>query len=116
LTVASISFTGVDQTDTFGTVETDSDIIGSPSVSVSSASGELVFDVVGNKNSDYTLSVGADQTELWQEASAYEADPTVNVRGAGSTELGASSVTMSWTLSGTTPWAIIAVPLKPSGG
>jgi hypothetical protein len=105
------SFTGVHQTTPTGTFASATGSGTAPSVNVTSAADEVVIDTVGN-NSGATATVGAGQTERWNQPI-----PGL-VTGAGSTEPGASSVTMSWTLSSSINWAIGAVPLKPaaSGG
>jgi hypothetical protein len=76
-------------------------------VSVTSASGEVVVDAASTQSGSSTLSVGADQT------------PRVNVQATNnnmgmSHENGVASTTMSWTQSASEPWAISAVPLKPA--
>lgn len=114
-----VTFTGVDQTTPLGTPAAnqgqDGTNAGNPTVTVASAAGELVFDVVARDN-DYGLTVGSGQTEHTNRAAAGQ------IRGASSTEPGAASVTMSWSSasalsqkSGGTyeGWAIIAVPIKP---
>ena len=90
------------------------------SVPVSSATGQLVVDTVGIRQTpsgDATLTVGAGQTQRYNLASGTGGND--NVVGAGSEEAGAASVTMSWTAAssiGARPWAMVAAPLKPSGG
>ena len=102
------TFTGVDQTNPLGTFvsnERSINTVGTnPNVNVSSAVGELVYDVV-DANSG-TLTVGAGQTQKWNVNSGSEAT------GAGSTKPGAASTTMSWTTTATN-WAIGAVAIKP---
>lgn len=77
-----------------------------PSVTVTSASGNLVIDSCVFF-SIATLTVGAGQTQQVNENSG-GANP---VTGAGSYESGASSVTMSWSASGSDFWAIVGVDL-----
>ena len=76
-----------------------------PSVTVTSAAGELVIDVIGGKIA-FVFTAGADQTKRWEE----------NQVGAGSTEAGAASVTMSWTVTTGVGdgWVISAVSIKPA--
>ncbi|MGQ0829214.1 MAG: hypothetical protein ACT4ON_12570 [Bacteroidota bacterium] len=98
------SFTGVHQTAPFGTVVSAA-FSSNPSLNVSSASGELIIDVV---NANTSMTVGSGQTQQYN-LHEFVSD------GSGSTEAGASSVTMSW--SGFSPdGAHIAVPLKPCAG
>jgi hypothetical protein len=113
-TVAGVAnFAGVDQTTPLGTP----DGAGSgtndtaPTVTLTGLSGdELVFDDVfqGASGETQTLTVGAGQTALWNAWIA-------NTRAAASTEQAAgSSVTMSWTASSASYWAIAAVPINPA--
>ena len=103
--VGVVTFTGVNQSTPLGTFVSAQGTSTTPSVNVSSATGELVFDTV---NHYWPLTVGANQTQRWNTGSG-------NIYGAGSTESGAATVTMSWTASGSDTWAIGAVPIKPVG-
>src|SRR5881296_515947 len=102
--VGAISFTGVDQTTPLGTFVTASASTTTPTVNVTSAAGELVVDTVGATGG--TLTVDASQAQRW--------NLTQTVRGGGSTEAGAATVTMSWSLGTSNAWATIAVPVKPA--
>ena len=73
-------------------------------MAVTSAAGEIVIDTV--YNSGTALTVGAGQTQRWNLAPGGE--------GAGSTEPGASTVTMSWSQP-TGSWVIGGVSVKSSG-
>ena len=106
-----VSYTGANQTDLTGTQVSVNNGVSSPAtVDVSSASDEIVQDVV-LKNSTDTITVGASQTQRWN----------VNIgtnglhNGGGSTETGASTTTMSWTFSGVV-WIIAAIAVKPAAG
>ena len=57
-----------------------------------------------------SLTAGVGQTDQWNDANAGDD------YGAGSTEPGAASVNMSWTLGSSDHWAIGAVPIKPAAG
>ena len=103
--VGVITFTGMDQSVPLGTFVGASAGTGSPTVDVSSASGELVIDTAADWQS---MTVGADQTQRWNVVSN-------NIYGSGSTEPGAGTVTMSWTTV-TSEWSIGAVPIKPVSG
>jgi hypothetical protein len=107
-----MTFTGVHQTTPLGTFASASapSSAGPATVNVSSAANELVFDTVTCEQCT-SLTVGAGQTQRWN----LSAD-NGTTRGAGSTEPGAATVTMSWTLGSANDWAIGAVPIKPSGG
>jgi Tfp pilus assembly protein PilV len=102
--VGVTTFTGVNQTTPLGTCVVANGDPGPATVTVTSASDELVFDTVA---SDENLTANASQNVRW--------DITTPVHGGGSTKAGASSVTMSWT-AGSTGWAIGAVSVKPGGG
>ncbi len=78
-----------------------------PSVTVTSASGELVVDTVTLFEGG-TWTPGAGQTERWDRQQT-------PVSGAGSTEAGAASVTMSWTNTRADRWAISAASIKAAG-
>ncbi|MCB2202437.1 InlB B-repeat-containing protein [bacterium] len=84
-----------------------------PTLTFSNLSGnELVFDNVflGGNDDSYDLTVGADQTQLWN-------DFDTNARGAASIEQAASPVTMSWTQTNTANWwAQVGVPINPALG
>lgn len=110
--------TGVAQGTPVGTGATATGNSTGPSVAVSSASGELVIDAVAaladtDTLAGLTLTVGASQT---QTGNALASSGAQAVRGGSSREAGASTVTMSWTLSTGTYWAVAAVPFKASSG
>jgi hypothetical protein len=110
----AISFTGGDHTTPEGTPVTGSGGPSAgthPSVTVSSAAGEIVVDGVSLLDDDgtSTLTVGAGQTERANQ----EDTPPTQCRAAVSTEPGAGSVTMSWTADTTDAWSQIAVAVKP---
>jgi hypothetical protein len=103
----SVSFTGADQTTPFGTANTATGTSTTPSVTVSSATDEIVMDT-GILFHSGTLSVGANQTSRWSSISTGGW-----VKHFGSTEPGDTSVTMSWSNTTSQGWAIAAVPVKP---
>jgi len=109
-----ISFSGVDQTTPTGTAVTAKAAGSSPTVNVSSATGELVVDAVtaDDNCSGGTFTVGASQTERVNINSASSCGCALGM----STEAGASTTTMSWSWSLSTVWAMVAVPLKEAGG
>jgi hypothetical protein len=104
----SISFTGVNQTTPTGTFAAANGKSSTPSVTVASAAGEIVIDTIEFDSGATTLTVGAGQTQRWSRH-PYN-------WGAGSTEAGAASVTMSWTPNASDNWAIGAVSVKPAAG
>jgi uncharacterized repeat protein (TIGR01451 family) len=109
--VGAATFTGVHQTAPLGTFvsnkNTGADT--TPNVTVSSSTGDLVFDVMGARNPLLDSTVGAGQTARWN----LNAGGNALVSG-GSTEPGGGSVNMGWTLSTPGLWAIGAVPIKPA--
>ena len=103
--VGITTFNNVDQTTPLGTFASAQANSSTPIVNVTSAANELVYDVVAKRNQ--SLTVGALQTQRWNLHSGWE------MYGAGSTEPGAASNTMSWTALSEN-WAIGAVSIKPS--
>jgi|GEM_PF-988273 len=117
------SWYGVDQTNTFGNAVTDTGWVengGTWNVSAiaSSASGEVVVDVVTvYEDTLDSLNAGSGQTVRWSEYADFGLNE--EIRCGGSSEAGASSVTMSWSGYADDAWAsLVAVPIKPasSGG
>ncbi len=106
----AVSFTSALQTATasdFGCV-TASGTSTAPSVSISSAIGEIVMDTL-NSGVESAPTIGANQTDRGSFLSAGE------FASDASTEPGASSVTMSWTLATSTIWSMAAVRIKSVG-
>jgi hypothetical protein len=105
------NFAGVDQTTPLGSPNGANGNSTAPSVALTGLNGdELVFDNVfqGGSGSSQTLTVGANQSQLWNAFVS-------NTRAAASTEQATtSSVTMSWTAASSSYWAIVAVPIKPA--
>lgn len=103
----STSWNGVHQTTSTGTANSGQGVDTAPTVTITSAASELVIDVVSHYfTADPT--VGAGQTERGNESVSSQ------IGGATSSEAGAASVVMSWTLGGSTQWVIAGVPLKPA--
>lgn len=109
ISAGGVSFTGVHQTTPVGTYASATGNSTTATVNVTSATNEMVVDVCGCFFTS-TLSVGAGQTQRFNAQAGFV------VTGAGSTEAGASSVTMSWTLSTSGNWAIAALPVKEATG
>jgi len=107
----STSFTGVHQSTPVGTFAGAGDTSMTPSVGVSSAAGELVLDVLSFNGDVGAVTVGSDQTQRWSNSSGTGDGDDF---GAGSTEGGQSSVTMSWSATKSEKWALGAIPLKPT--
>lgn len=111
IVAGAANFKGADQSTPLGTPAGANGSSTAASVTLSGLSGnELVFDNLfqGASGSSQTVTAGAGQTQLWNEFVS-------NTRAAASTEQAeGSSVTMSWTASSRTPWAIAAVPVNPA--
>jgi hypothetical protein len=107
IVVGVTTFSNVDQNTPLGTFASATVKSAAASVTVSSAAGELVYDVVSFRNA--TITVGSGQTALYNINSGGE------VKGGGaSTKPGAASVTMTWSGASSQDWAIGAVPIKPA--
>ncbi len=79
---------------------------GASTVSVSSATGDLVLDVVATSTA---LTVDGSQTEKWN----FQSPSTVF--GGSSTEAGTTTVSMDWTFTSAT-WGAAGISINPSGG
>lgn len=104
------TYTGVAQTGSTGTVATATGTAPTVTVDVTSATGEMVVDIVGwRTGGDGTA--GAGQTKRSEGV----AGNGISMDLATSDEAGAATTTMSWTIDGTTAdgWLTIGVPLKP---
>lgn len=106
----SMSFTGVDQTTPLGTAATANGNSTAPSVNVSAATDDLVAAILCIEHSG-TLSVGAGQTSRYSNIGG-----AGFIKGAGSTEPGAATTTMSWSDTVGGPWGIVGVSIKPKAG
>ena len=104
IVIGAATYNGVNQTTPLGTFVSNTGSTITSSVIASSASGEWVFDTMAVRDAS-SITVGAGQTQQWNNGFA-------NFRGGSSTEPGAASVTMSWTLDVAKNWAIAAVPIK----
>ena len=101
-TIGVISLTGVDQSTPIDGTTTNTGSTSPATVSVTSASGDLVIDCMGTiPDPTEAPKVGSNQTEQWT------LEEGGSIRGGGSTEPGGSSVTMSWTLPEDKDWASI---------
>lgn len=106
IVVGVTTFTGVDQDTPLGIFNSAYNKSTSASVTVTSASDELVFDVVTVRGG--TGSPASGQTQLWKLGTTQEIE-----LGGGCTKPGASSVTMTWNIADN-DWAIGAVSIKPA--
>lgn len=106
----AMSFFNVDQSTPMGTFAGTSGDSTTPSISLSSTTGDVVVDAVSSNGDSSTVTAGSGQTQRWN---LFSGTGDGNEFGAGSTKAGATSVTMSWTLTNANKWAIAAVPIKP---
>jgi uncharacterized repeat protein (TIGR01451 family) len=106
---ASVSYAGVNQSSPLGTFACASNTGLIASVAVSSGAGQLVVDTVTANGDAVLLIAGLLQTQLWNTFSGN--GDAGNARSGGSTQAGAATTTMSWTLAVPKPWSICAVPL-----
>ena len=100
--IGVMSFTGVSQAVPIDGTRTSSGKGSTASVNVSSASGDLVVDCMGTVAEPKSApSVGAGQTRRWSR------NEGGSIRGAGSTQAGATSATLSWRLPKRKEWASV---------
>lgn len=112
----AVSLSGVHQTTPEGTVVTASGSSATASATVTSAGGELVVDFAAvDQDNGATATVGSGQTQRTNVSSALGLQ-FLDVLGLVSTEPGAGSVTMDWSLSPVDAWKTVAVPVKPATG
>lgn len=106
----AVSFTGADQATGWHNAANASGTSTTPSVTITSAAGEIVVDGMGNVSATQNGST-AGQTQRWQD-SASIGDLGVNFRwnGGQQTAAGSASVVMSWTIT-SNPWAICGVSI-----
>lgn len=107
----SVSFSGVHQTTPHGSFVSGSGSNDSPTTGLASAANEVVIDNVATTPEAQFLADGAGQTERYNGQSFIGGLISV---GAGSTEPGAASVTMSWQSISSGEWATGAISLKPA--
>ena len=106
-TAGVITFTGVDPATPLGTFTSSNGDSSWASISVPSASDELVFGVAAAEEQAGPLTTGSGQTEQWSiGADSYDS------AGAGSTKSGAANVSMSWGVNSSQDWVVGAVSLR----
>ncbi len=98
------SFNGVNQSTPFGTFVSATGTGTAASVTVASATGDLVIDAQYWKLNTANVN-GAGQTTQWSQANA-------SMLGGSTTETGAASVTMSGSSASSSQWEIGAVSIK----
>src|SRR5438046_7052117 len=106
----AIVFSGVDQATPLGTFASANGSNASPSVTVSSASGQVVIDTLATNGDGSSAAARPGQTQRW---SLKTGNGGGDALGTGSTEPGPSAGSMSGTLGHGHAWSIGAVPLQP---
>ena len=108
----SSTFTGVSQTNPFGTVATATGTSKTPSVTVvGSTTGMFVDMATAEGIAGTTFTAGTGQTGN----SGTTGSTTADAAGMSSTKPGATSTTLSWTFSNSSPWVSIGVPIQAAG-
>ncbi len=110
---AATDYFNVSQSTPLGTPASTSGQSASPSVTATSANGQLVVDSVAFSADMAPVSPsGSGQTQLWNGNSGTGSGS--DAFGAGSYVDGAASVTMSWSVNQSDYWAEAAVGLSPA--
>lgn len=107
---AAITVTGSDTTTCFSNSNSATATSTAPQVTVTSATGELVVDIVANEASESETKAGG-QTLAWGTISAAGDFASGSYMAAG-----ASNTTMSWTLGSSQAWGVAAASFKAAGG
>jgi uncharacterized repeat protein (TIGR01451 family) len=106
--VGAVTYAGVDPATPLGAFNSITGDSNTPSVTVASGSGEVVFGVVGGRSTSvYTLS-GSGGTSLWSVRPS-----SGNTAGSGQSKPGIASTAVSWSGS-SAQWAAGGVSLKPA--
>ncbi len=111
IAAGAVSFTGVEQGTPVGGSASARGTGTLASVTIASAPEEVVVDAVAARGNALSIVPGGGQAPLWTIGTGTGGN---NVIGGGSTQPGAASVTMSWTLAASQSWAIGAARLRPA--
>ncbi len=108
--VAAISFANVDQTNPIAASQFASgDNVSTASVTVASATGQVVLAAIAANDAVDSVTAGAGQAASWNVINA------ADVIGAGSTKAAsATTTTMSYTLQSPEKWTMAAIAIRPS--
>jgi hypothetical protein len=109
LTITAISRTGVDQASPIGVPVTALNTTATPSVTVGAAAGSVVQDAV---TWNRYLAPAASATPGPGQTAATNTSDAFPLGGATSHEAGGASVPMTWTLSASRAWSMIAVEIR----
>jgi uncharacterized repeat protein (TIGR01451 family) len=107
----AVSFSGVSQYSPTGLFAAAGGSGLSGAVSLSSATNEVVVDIMGATGDALTLTSGGNQVPRWNNGSGTGAGDAL---GASSSLIGSPTTTMSWSLGVLRSWALGAVALKPA--
>jgi hypothetical protein len=102
MVIGAATYIGVDGNNPFGSMVNATGTSTTVSVTVTTASGELVVDAASIDAT--TATAGADQTQRWNAIET--------ARLLGSQQAGADDGVMTWDLGASKEWVTIAVPLK----
>lgn len=105
-----MSFAGVDQTTPNDAIQVATANSDTPSVTVSSAAGDLVIDFVSINSTDAASSAGAGQTARLNQTSP------VSRNVYASQENGGASIGMTWTLAAAANWTSAGLNLNAAAG
>lgn len=106
IAAGATNYTGVSQSSPVRATQTATGTDTTPTLSLTSQTNDLALDnAAQDGGTDSSMAEGSGQTER------YDDDSGTTVGVAGSTEAGASSVTMSWTLGASATWALVAVSI-----
>lgn len=108
------SYTGVNQSNPLGTPATNNNTGTTATLNITSATNELVVDVIARRGDLTTnpIIAGSGQTQYWNTRTANN-NANTGVTGGGSSKAGTGSVTMAWTWPSSRDWAIAGISLKP---
>ena len=105
----AVSFTGVEQGTPVGGTASARATGTTASVMIASAPGEVVIDTVAARGNALAVTAGGGQAPQWNLGTGAAGNDIID---GGSTEPGAASVTMSWTLTVSRSWAVCAASLR----
>ncbi len=105
----STSFANVDQNDPISAQAVANGNSSNASLSIGSATGEMVFAALVATGDIESVSTGSGQTQRWNRSLG---DDNA-LYGVASTEPGAVSTTMSYSLDAGAPWAMVAISIQP---
>lgn len=108
--VGAALFNDVDPATPIGTASTATGNSAAPAVTVASASSEVVMDCLG------ALAAGGVPTVVGQTLNWSLFDGGGFIHGASGYQTGSPVTAMSWGLSATQQWAMVAGPIKPVSG